>query len=219
MKVIKSLSYLIVSGIILFSCDQNKPNEEEQITTEPTVSPAPSEPMDTVVYQIDTANSILKWTGKKVTGQHNGKIKIQNGELKAVGNELIGGNVILNMSSIVNEDLTDKTMNDKLIGHLASEDFFNVSKYPTAQYVITGSNPGEKDEEIVNGKLTIKDKTEELSFPAKIKFDENKISATGKAVMDRTKWDIRYGSGKFFKGLGDKMIYDEIELEFDIVTK
>jgi len=37
--------------------------------------------------------------------------------------------------------------------------------------------------------------------------------------LDRTKWDIKYNSGKFFKNLGDKLIYDDFEIEVEVVAE
>jgi hypothetical protein len=71
----------------------------------------------------------------------------------------------------------------------------------------------------VKGNLTIKGITNEISFPAKVSLENGNVQAMGTATIDRTKWNIKYGSGKFFQGLGDKMIYDEFEITFDIKAK
>jgi polyisoprenoid-binding protein YceI len=226
MKKAKYLFILAMATFAFFSCENKTTETAEEKTdtavspaTDTATSPAPSAEAGTS-YIVDTTSSIIKWTGKKVTGKHHGKIKILGGNLTAVNNVLNGGKITINMASISNDDLTKKEDNEKLIGHLKSEDFFSVEKYPSATFEITRIDAGKQENEsIVTGKLTLKGKTEEISIPAKVKVDESTIEATGKTSIDRTKWDVRYGSGKYFEGLGDKMIYDDIELEIDLKAK
>lgn len=205
-----------LSAFITFSCENNQSQNEtvnvDSLSQQSTVA-------DTATartFQLDTANSSISWTGQKVSGKHNGKIKFKDGQLTAKGGILTDGKMVIDMTSISNEDLTDSESNQKIIGHLKSDDFFAVNKYPTATFDVKRIDPGTDDMQIVVGDLTIKDKTEEISIPAKINVKDKTVTASGKTSIDRTKWDIRYGSGKFFEGLGDKMIYDEIELEYDL---
>ncbi|MBS1961119.1 MAG: YceI family protein [Bdellovibrionales bacterium] len=172
--------------------------------------------------EIDPAASVLKWEGKKVTGQHNGQIKLKSGSLVMSGKELKGGEFVVDMTSISDEDLKDAEYNKKLITHLSSEDFFNVAKYPTAVLKIKSVKSvegftGPTFE--VTGDLTIKDKTNEVKFPAMVKTADGKTTATANITIDRTKWDIKYGSGKFFTGLGDKVIYDDFKFDVALASK
>jgi len=102
---------------------------------------------------------------------------------------------------------------DKLVGHLKSDDFFSVEKHPNAIFKIT-SVKDSGSEQKVGGKIT-----HEISFPAKVSVNGGKVTASGTASIDRTKWDIKYGSGQFFSDLGDKIIRDEFEIKFVLVTK
>jgi polyisoprenoid-binding protein YceI len=210
MKNLKNLFYVIFAMALLVACDkkENKSEGTEQTATG----------VDTAAYKIDTAASNVKWLGKKVTGQHNGTIKIQDGELTAAGSNLIGGNIVINMASIKNEDLTDPEFNGKLIGHLKSPDFFSTDSFPTSTFVIKNVKDGTDGKKNVTGDLTIKGITNEITFPADIKADSTTLKGTGKAVLDRTKWNIKYGSANFIKGIGDKAINDEFELEFNITA-
>lgn len=170
---------------------------------------------------LDLAASNLSWEGTKVTGKHAGKVKVSKGYLETKNNQVIGGQFEVDMNSITNEDLTDKTYNDKLIGHLKSEDFFNVAKFPSATFKIKSVAPKvtDKGTHEVIGDLTIKGASHPISFPATIVIGDGKIEAKGTAVVDRTLWNIRYGSGKFFKGLGDKVINDTFTVVIDIVAR
>jgi polyisoprenoid-binding protein YceI len=220
MKLSNSLICLFSGAILLSSCGKKETAKEvttdSTATMDSTVQTGPRTDNEVFVYKIDTAKSIIKWKGRKITGDHKGEIKLGPCEVKAGPSELAQGTIVINMSSITDTDLTDKKKNEDLINHLKSDDFFATSKYPTATYRITNVSPGEKaDENIVTGQLTLKGISESLSFPIKVKMEGNQMKVSGKAVMDRTKWGVKYNSGK---GFGDKMIFDEIELDLDIVA-
>ncbi len=170
-------------------------------------------------YEIDTKASKVNWTAKKVTGEHTGYLSVGNGMVAVENKSVVNGTLNIDLNTIVCTDLTDAEWNKKLIGHLKSDDFFSVEKFPNAGFEITSVKNSGNGEFKVTGKLTIKGITNEISFPAKINVDGDNLKATGTAVLDRTKWNIRYGSGKFFQGLGDKMIYDEFDIRFDITAK
>jgi polyisoprenoid-binding protein YceI len=176
---------------------------------------------DQTIFKVQTDQSKVVWTGKKVTGQHAGTVAIDGGEVKLSSNELVGAEIIMDMNSISNTDLKDPNWNEKLVGHLKSEDFFSVEKYPQASFVTTKINKNEnagKKGYTVTGNLTIKGITNEVEFPVNVSIEGNTLKANGKATIDRTKWDIKYGSGSFFSDLGDKAIYDDFEIEFDLVA-
>ncbi len=142
----------------------------------------------------DPAASVVKWEGKKVTGQHDGTIGIKKGEVTFAGKELKSGEVELDMNSIVDVDLKDAEYNKKLITHLKSEDFFDVAKFPTAVLKIKNSKSveglvGPTFE--ITADLTIKGKTNEIKFPAVIQTKDGKTTATANIAIDRTKWDIK----------------------------
>lgn len=159
---------------------------------------------------IDNDKSSFKWTGKKVTGKHVGNIKIKSSKVNMKKGKVDSAEIVMDLNSITNDDLDSDGMKKKLIGHLKSDDFFNVAKYPTAKLAL--SNITDKS---ANGKLTIKGKT----HPVKIKFKKDKKAYKGTLKFDRTKFGMTYRSGNFFKALGDKMIYDEVEVAFTVVTK
>jgi polyisoprenoid-binding protein YceI len=171
---------------------------------------------------IDSTKSAVHWLGKKVSGQHDGTVSITSGTVKMNdAEEVIGGTFILDMNSISNKDIESPKWRKKLEDHLKSDDFFNIVKFPKGEFVITKSEPGEgENETIIHGKLTIKGITVPVTLPATIVKDDKAYTADGKVTIDRTKWDIRYNSGKWFdpNNLGDKLIYDEIEITVHIVA-
>lgn len=164
-------------------------------------------------YQVNADNAIVKWHGEKVTGEHNGEIQLKEGSFTVDNNRISAGTFVIDMSSITNEDIEDEENRGKLIGHLKSDDFFGVEKYPTAKLKITGSSPFIKDVAKVNGDLTIKAKT----HPVEFEVTRNESTYSTDLTIDRSKYDVRFGSKSFFDNLGDKMIYDEFDLNI-IVT-
>ncbi len=171
-------------------------------------------------YKIDAAASSIEWTGTKATGaSHTGTIALKDGPLDVAGNEIKGGQFSVKMDTLTDKDLTDAAYKAKLETHLKSEDFFNVAKYPESTFKIKSVTKKSDTEVSIKGDLTMIGKTQEVEFPATIKMDGNTITGTADVTLDRTKWDLKYGSGKFFQGLGDKMIKDDFNLKLNLVAK
>jgi polyisoprenoid-binding protein YceI len=171
-------------------------------------------------FKVDSKASSLKWHGEKVLGEHWGYVTIDNGWVKKDG-ENYTGEFWIDMTTITDEDIQDKATREKFVGHLKSDDFFNVDDYKMSSFKITKIEKKDyKDfNYVVVGDLTIKGITKQISFPAKIEFKDNKMHAKANFDINRTWWDIKYGSGNFFEGLGDKMIYDNVDFELDLVAK
>jgi polyisoprenoid-binding protein YceI len=159
----------------------------------------------------DTAKTKLVWVGEKVTGQHTGTIKLQSGWLNWNDNKIVSGEFDINMASI-----KDAENNTRLEGHMKSDDFFGVEKFPVAKLVITGSTPFDKGNAIVSGNLTIKGVTNPIEFKAATQKKDDATWFFANIVVDRTKYNIRYGSGSFFDNLGDKTIYDDFNLKVNL---
>ena len=172
-----------------------------------------TKPVKTETFKVDTELSSIDWIGRKVTGQHLGKIKIASGELLVAGNAIKGGSFIINMNSITSDS-------ERLTGHLKTDDFFSVDKNPTSKFVITKVTAAGQDRINVTGDLTIKGITEVITFPASVKKQNGSLVAVAKNVLvNRAKFDIRYGSKSFFNDIGNKAIDDDFELSINLVAK
>jgi len=169
-------------------------------------------------YKVDTAKTKVIWTGTKVTGKHTGNITIASGTVKYDGKVITGGTIEFDMTSITCTDLTEKEWSDKLVGHLKADDFFGVEKFPTSKFVITKVVAKTGDNYDVTGNLTIKGITNEITFPAVIKASETAIITVAKITVNRTKFDIKYGSASFFDNVGDKAISDDFTLDVEVVS-
>ncbi|MDX1271689.1 YceI family protein [Bizionia paragorgiae] len=161
---------------------------------------------------VKTDESKVVWKGYKVTGSHEGTIAIQSGELHFNDEVLTGGAFVMDMSTINSTDLQGE-YKDKLDGHLKSDDFFGVAKFPTAKMVFTKVKATGKNSYKVTADLTIKGKT----APVVVNLSVYGSKATATLKVDRTKYDVRYGSTSFFDNLQDKAIYDEFDLVADLV--
>jgi polyisoprenoid-binding protein YceI len=175
--------------------------------------------METQNYKIDSSQSSIDWTGRKVTGSHNGTIAITDGSLTMAGGILTGGNFVIDTTSIKILDVTDPATNAQFAGHLASDDFFSAEKYPNALFEITSVTPKADAAYHIEGNLTIKGITEPVAFDATVNTCSGELQASGKIVIDRTKFGMRFRSGNFFKDLGDNLIYNEIDLQVFITAK
>lgn len=170
---------------------------------------------------LDTATSSLKWTGSKITkDSHWGTVALKEGSVTFTKDIPTAGSFVIDMTSIKCDDLTDAKMNGRLVGHLKSDDFFSVDKHPTATFKITKATAGKNGEVTITGDLTIKGITKPITFPATVKNEGGVYAASGKLKFNRTDWDVKYNSGKFFdpKKLGDKLINDDIEIEINLRT-
>lgn len=165
-------------------------------------------------FEIVGTQSNIDWVGRKVTGAHNGTIAIKKGELILNDGKLAGGMFIVDTTSVKILDITDPATNAQFAGHLASDDFFASEKYPEAALEIVSV-----DGNRVAGNLTIKGITHPVSFDAVVKTNEDRLTATGKLVIDRTKYEMKFRSGNFFQNLGDTLIYDHFELDVIVTAK
>lgn len=164
------------------------------------------------VKEVNTKESKVVWKGYKVTGSHEGTVNLQSGTLNFEDDKLVGGEFTIDMTSIAVTDLSGDYQK-KLEGHLKSDDFFGVKNHPTSTLVFTKVKSKGKNSYEVTADLTIKNKTNPVTFEISVYGKK----ATASLKVDRAKYDVKYGSTSFFDGLKDKAIYDEFDLVVDLV--
>ncbi|MET4076518.1 YceI family protein [Hymenobacter sp. UYCo722] len=189
-----------------------------------TPTTRPTAPRAATPYKLQPQLSTLGWDAKAVTHGHNGTVQFSTGELLVNGTQLVGGTVTVDMKTIKATDIADAESNGKFMGHITSDDFFGTAKYPAASFKITKVTPikgaaADANNATVTGELTIKGITKPLSFPAKVGVKNGVAAAAGTATVNRTQYDIKYGSKSFFDGIGDKAIYDDFTLSFNVIAK
>ena len=172
-------------------------------------------------YQIDVANSSIQWTGEKFTGEHSGNLSFKNGEIVMGGHGISSANFVIDMTTIDCTDLKGESAED-LESHLRAEDFFYTKKFPEATITLVSANAQIGDKHgnnfDIRANLTIKGITHEISFPAQVKIGDKQVTLKAKVIFDRTKWGIHYKSKSLFDDLGDKFIYDDIELNISLIA-
>ncbi|MCC5944241.1 MAG: YceI family protein [Bernardetiaceae bacterium] len=240
MKLFKLSLALIVSLFFMVSCGGGESNESANAGDEPSADEILDEidgledgtsdatTLPDGQMAINTETSVIKWMGDKVVGDgHDGTIQIKEGSLTVEGGNLVAGNFVIDMTSIKNMDIEDQEQNAKLVGHLSSDDFFNVEKYPTAKFTVTsveahdgsevkGSNT-EGATHKITGDLTIRDKTAPVTFLANVSGGDV-ITAKGNVTIDRTQWDVKYGNEGIADLAKDKMIKNDIVLDIEITA-
>ncbi len=171
-----------------------------------------ADPIDGEKKEVKASESTVTWKGYKVTGSHHGTIDLKEGALEFDGDKLVGGEFVVDMSTLVSNDLEGE-YKGKLEGHLKSDDFFGVANHPTSKLVFTKVEAVGKNSYKVTGDLTIKQTTKPVTFDVSVYGSK----ATATMKIDRAEYDVKYGSGSFFDNLGDKTIYDEFDLVVDLV--
>lgn len=209
----KIILSLVVVAVSLTACKETKEKTAVAAAVVETVNVA-------TLNNVDATTSVLNWKGTKPTGAHNGTVSLKNGGMLVEEGMLKEGTFAIDMNTITVLDIpVEKEGNAKLVGHLKNSDFFSVETHPLATFVITAVEKKETNLH-VTGNLTVKGITKSITIPATVST-ENGITtfASETFTIDRSDFDVRYGSKKFFDNLKDKFIDDLIELSFVVKTK
>ncbi|MGA8853617.1 MAG: YceI family protein [Christiangramia sp.] len=206
-------------GLAFTGCKNN--NNEAEVAEMKDAATAQAEAMK---FSVDTSSSVIEWKGEKPTGTHNGTIKVSNGSFMANDSVIESGTFVIDMKSIEVTDLEGDNKSD-LEAHLKGTvegkegDFFNVQEFPEAKFEVTGITE-EAGQSMLQGNLTIKEETKNIAFPVTISKDGESIQITSEEfTIDRTKWNVNYGSKSVFDGLGDKFINDDVSLKINLKAK
>lgn len=204
-----NILFITALSISVFSC---KDKAKEATTTEAETPVAVEATAETLT--VDKVASSIAWIGSKPTGSHNGTIGLESGVLNVAGGKVVGGSFIIDMNSITVLDIpADDKGNAKLKGHLTNADFFDIEKYPNAAFTITEVKDVD-GKTMLSGNLTLKETKNNVTFPVTISNDGSSTTITSETFsIDRTKWNVQYGSKSVFDNLGDKFINDNIELK------
>ena len=175
-------------------------------------------------YQIDTDQSIIEWFGRNPNTKHFGTVRISRGQIQ-IENGNMTGTVEIDMDSIENINLEGDELQPVLVSHLKSDDFFLVKAFPKAKFTI---NSGQLAEEPhlsapnyeVNGTLNLRGVKADLSFATTIaSADDGGLIAEAHFDIDRTRWNVIYGSTRFFENLGMHLVFDLISFQLRIVAR
>ncbi|MGV8162257.1 MAG: YceI family protein [Candidatus Nanoarchaeia archaeon] len=210
------LGLFLILGIFIAGCTTAVDNVPENNDTD-TITNADTQitgsGQDTLIgtYTLDTQNSKMMWSASKIASNyHTGLVSLKSGSLGLTG-DASSGEFVIDMTSITSDE-----NNDALLKHMKSPDFFDVEMYPESRVTLKSVNKIEGNNYEVRADLTILNVTNEIIFIATMMEENNILLAEAEFVIDRTRWGIKYGSGSFFKEMGDKAIKDEVAFTLDL---
>lgn len=208
-----NLAAVAFIGLSVLACkDAKNKTEAKEAVQETEVT------TESLKYNANAEATKIKWKGSKLGDSHHGTIKISEGFFAVENGKITGGTFVIDMNSIENLDVEDKKYNEKLVNHLKNDDFFSVETHPNADFTITEVKEQE-GKTMVNGNLTLRGVKKNISFPAKITINDDKIILASDAfTIDRTEWGIEFKSGKFTDLAKDKLIDDNIELQIEVTA-
>lgn len=221
----KHFIFLVALAAVIVAvtgCSRPQAEDRQASVTPDTAIAGESGPLTDGTYVLDAARSGIEWTGKKILiagWVDHGTVGASSGTATIAGGEIASGTVTTDMTTIAVKTTAggkDRGQ-DMLSRHLKSADFFDVEQFPTAVFTFTRSTTGADGVRTVDGDLTIRGITKPVSFPAVIAMDGDSIRLRGSMKLDRTAWDIKFRSSKFFSDIGDQVIDDYFTLDLDIV--
>jgi polyisoprenoid-binding protein YceI len=194
--------------------------------TEPHGATDPASALQLVegTYRVDTQASVVEWTGRNPNGKHYGSIRLSGGKV-TIGDAGIGGTFEIDMTSIKNDDLQGDELYPVLIDHLESDDFFFTKLFPRASFTITSATPVSGQPVTVpnfriKGDLKLRGIRQQIGFSATFStLADGAIAAEAHFDIDRTRWNIIYGSSRFFEHLGMHVVFDLISIQLRIVAR
>jgi polyisoprenoid-binding protein YceI len=218
--IIKRYFLLPLFAVAAFISCKKEGNATEAEIAEPVA--AKTIPPASQKYTADTLASVIEWTGSKPTGSHSGTISLHKGSIFVKNDSLESGSFILDMATITVTDPKEGKERIDLENHLKglkegnADHFFNIKKYPTGTFEITGIKP--KDSlSLIEGNLTLKDITKNITFPARVAVMPDSVTIeSDEFTINRTLWNINYSSKSVFENLGDKYINDDIKLKVKV---
>lgn len=174
-------------------------------------------------YHIDTEQSIIEWVGRNPNTKHFGTVRISKGQINIEEHKMTGV-VEIDMNSIENMSLEGDELQPVLVSHLKSEDFFLVKLFPTAKITVSGGRLAE-DPHLsspnyeIYGTLDLRGVKADISFPSTLTNTEDAgLAAEAHFDIDRTRWNVIYGSTRFFEHLGMHLVFDHISFQVKIVA-
>lgn len=219
MKSIQSI-YISLFFFCFLSCAQ-APDADKATVKDAVKTETKKNNSDFYSYTLDTEKSTVNFIGTNPVDQHKGFFKLSSGNISFLGDEIKGGNLTVDVTSLEITSLKgDK--GSQLKGHLLSDDFFKAETHPHATFNISKVIPIIDAKEtklvgathLVSGNLRLLDRTKSVSFPAKISANGKEFTAIADFNINRTDWGMAYGNDK---SLGDRFIRPEVNIKFELV--
>jgi polyisoprenoid-binding protein YceI len=222
-KISLVLVILLILSILLFVIIKEKKDSKNNYTQQEEIMETKENLKGSGIYSFDAISSKINWEGSKTLIKEwidTGNISLQSGYLTLENNEIKEGKIVIDMNSISAEKTGGGGGEDNLSKHLKSEDFFNTENFPTSEFSLTSLTKTEGEYEyIAKGDITIKNITKTIEFPIKIYMIGESIFVNGEIILDRSLFEVKFGSTSFFKDIGDKAINNNFKLKLELVGK
>jgi len=172
-------------------------------------------------YRVDVEQSLIEWTGRNADTKHSGTLRLKEGVMR-LDKGRVGGDFVIDLGSLTNTNLTDHSLALMLVKHLLSDDFLFAQRHPEARFSVEQSEalpdatPGAVNCHL-RGELLLRGRIETLAFPATLSSIADGVAVEAHFDMDRTRWGLLYGSGKFFRHLGMHLVHDNVSIQLRIV--
>ncbi|MDZ4846849.1 MAG: YceI family protein [Chitinophagales bacterium] len=224
----KTLNALLLSFVVLFAaCNSSQSENKVEATNAESVDTTANAAPAGAAFVVQKDRSVINWKGsnKFTPKAHAGTLLFSDGSFTSTDGQVTAGKFTADMNSMTSagDEYTGGAAKvGDLIGHLKSADFFDVANFPNAAFEITSiavvaDQPGVTHN--VTGNLTIKGITKSVTFPANVTVAGNELTAIATFTIDRSQWEVKYGSETFFLDLAkDKLIKNEIELGLNVVA-
>jgi rhodanese-related sulfurtransferase/polyisoprenoid-binding protein YceI len=174
-------------------------------------------------YTVDANASQVEWVGRNPNTRHIGTVDIAKGVIDAK-DKIITGTVEIDMNTIHNINLEGDELHPVLESHLKSDDFFFTKMFPKTVFAIKEAKciePGwlTAPNYHVNGELNLRGVSAELEFDATVALiDDGTLAMEAHFDMDRTRWDVIYGSTRFFEHLGMHKVFDLLSFQIRMIA-
>lgn len=203
----------LLAALVLFPLGCGSEHTENapraQVESAETEEP-PSAPASTATsLDIAVAQSSLGFTGAKVTGSHDGSFGEWSGTIALDDASAVTGAQITIQTASLNAD------HPRLTRHLRSDDFFDVERFPTAEFRSLSLTPASGEggtTHRIRGNLTLHGQTRAITFPARIQVSDAEVRAQARFTINRQEFGLTY------PGMPDDLIRDEVVVHFDVVA-
>lgn len=216
MKYILGIVLIIVLAFFFFRGGKEEQEQEPVISNEPSV-----ENIEDGSYSVVLSESAVNWEGRRPlipNYRDVGTISLESGSFVVSEGNVSQGNLVFDMNSITVISTGVGAGQSTLQNHLKSDDFFSVSTFPTATFEVS-EVVASQNGYLIKGNLTMKGNTNEIEIPATVSEEDGRLKISGTVEVDRTIWDVKFGSGKFFADMADKVIDDFFTVSFSVVAQ
>jgi polyisoprenoid-binding protein YceI len=156
---------------------------------------------------ISRVNSKIDFVAAKVTRSHNGSFKQFSGTI-----DLLNSDPLQSIVSISIDTASVETDEPDLTKHLQTPDFFDVAKFPKANFVSTKIEPSTANgaTHTITGNFELHGVKKSITFPATIQVAPASVSVNAEFAINRKDFNLTY------PGKADDLIKDGVVIKLSL---